>query len=239
MKYKLKYTRFNEYSILIEWPSIIDENILENILKFKNFIVINSVKLKLDIINTYNSILVVYDNDIEDAYSEKLRLHSLYLNLGTQRSIKSNIWEIPVCYDNEFAMDLESLSVAKSLSKSEIIQRHSQQIYTVYFLGFLPGFLYLGGLHDSLHCDRKSRPKLDVKKGAIGIGGNQTGIYPQDSPGGWHIIGSSPINFFNPMNENPCFVKAGDKIKFQQVSKEKYVEILRQVESHNYKPKCI
>ena len=90
-----------------------------------------------------------------------------------------------------------------------------------------------------MYLNRKSIPNLDVKKGAVGIGGNQTGIYPQNSPGGWHIIGNSPINFFKKDNDNPCFAKAGDKIKFLPVSKEEYNSILNLVESNSYEPKSI
>ena len=198
MKYKLKYTRFNEHSILIEWPSIIDENTLNDVLNFKNLLLNNYIKVKVDVINTYNSILINYELTIEDIYSEFLYLKTLYFNSEEQSSVKPKIWEVPVCYDEEFGMDLNSFSTENSMSKSEVI----------------PGFLYLGGLKESLYLNRKSIPNLDVKKGAVGIGGNQTGIYPQNSPGGWHIIGNSPINFFKKDNDNPCFAKAGDKIKF-------------------------
>lgn len=239
MKYKLKYTRFNEHSILIEWPSIIDENTLNDVLNFKNLLLNNYVKVKVDVINTYNSILINYELTIEDIYSEFLYLKTLYFNSEEQSSVKPKIWEVPVCYDEEFGMDLNSFSTENSMSKSEIIQHHCQPIYTIYFIGFLPGFLYLGGLKESLYLNRKSIPNLDVKKGAVGIGGNQTGIYPQNSPGGWHIIGNSPINFFKKDNDNPCFAKAGDKIKFLPVSKEEYNSILNLVESNSYEPKSI
>ncbi|WP_188374758.1 5-oxoprolinase subunit PxpB [Winogradskyella haliclonae] len=239
MKYNLKYRPFNERSILIEWPSVIDEDMLQDVLNFKNILFQKNVKLKVDIINTYNSILVNYVYTIEDVYDEILRLKTIYSSIESQSALKLKLWEVPVCYDDEFGIDLELLSTTKSLAKSEIIQRHSQQIYTVFFIGFLPGFLYLGGLDESLCFDRKSTPNLDVKKGAVGIGGNQTGIYPQNSPGGWHIIGNSPVSFFNPKKENPCFAKAGDKIKFMPVSMEEYHSILEQVNSNCYKPKSI
>ncbi|RZN82876.1 MAG: 5-oxoprolinase subunit PxpB [Winogradskyella sp.] len=239
MKYNLKYRQFNERSILIEWPSIIDENMLQDIQNFKNVLFNNYIKLKVDIISTYNSILINYMSTIEDIYDEIIHLKTIYSGIESRSSIKFKLWEVPVCYDDEFGIDLEILSITKSLSKPEIIQRHSQQIYTVFFIGFLPGFLYLGGLHESLYLDRKKSPNLDIKKGAVGIGGNQTGIYPQNSPGGWHIIGNSPINFFDLKNEKPCFAKAGDKIKFQPISKDEHFLILKDIESNSYKPKCI
>lgn len=239
MKYNLKYIQYNERSILIEWPSIIDDNVLQDVLNFKNSLLRKYVKVKVDIINTYSSILINYNFTIEDAYSEFYLLKSIYSDLDELSLVKQKLWEVPVCYDEEFGTDLCSFSIAKGLPKEEIIQCHYKQIYTVYFIGFLPGFLYLGGLQESLHINRKSMPSLNIKKGAVGIGGNQTGIYPQNSPGGWHIIGSSPISFFDINNDNPCFAKAGDKIKFKPVSKEEYFSILKQVDSNSYEPKSI
>jgi len=239
LKYNLKYRQFNEHSILIEWPSIIDENVLQDILNFKIALLKKYIELKVEIINTYNSILINYISTIENIYDEFLNLKIVYSGLEEQSLPKQRLWEVPVCYDEEFGIDLDNFSKEKELSKTEIIQRHSQQIYTIYFIGFLPGFLYLGGLDESLHLDRKTTPNLNIKKGAVGIGGNQTGIYPQNSPGGWHIIGNSPIDFFNSKKENPCFAKASDKIKFIPVSKEEYHSILVQVNSNCYQPKSI
>ena len=92
-------------------------------------------------------------------------------------------------------------------------------------MGFLPGFMYLGNTDNRLYCERKPRPSLNIKKGSIGLALNQTCIYPQDSPGGWHIIGSSPINFFDLNYKSPCFAKPGDKIKFIEISKSRYESI--------------
>jgi inhibitor of KinA len=135
-----------------------------------------------------------------------------------------------VCYHVNFGIDLEAISIEKKLSTEDIIKRHSQVIYTVYFIGFLPGFLYLGGLDDSIYVPRKSTPRLQIDKGAVAIGGNQTGVYPESSPGGWNIIGNSPIEFFNPKLEKPCFAKAGDRIVFKPVSMEAYNQIKTLVE---------
>ncbi|SHH47211.1 5-oxoprolinase subunit PxpB [Winogradskyella jejuensis] len=237
MKYNLKYSRFGERSILIEWPQFIDENMLQDILNFKKCIQKLYIEQKVEIINTYNSILISCEFTIENINDEMLHLSSLYSGLNIGDILETRLWEIPVCYNDDFGFDLEAMSIAKSLSKAEIIKRHSEQIYTVFFIGFLPGFLYLGGLDESLHFNRKSTPNLDIKKGAVGIGGNQTGIYPKNSPGGWHIIGQSPIDFFDINSDNPCFAKAGDKVKFQPVSRAIYDEILSEVKSNSFQLK--
>ena len=111
---------------------------------------------------------------------------------------------------------------------------HTAPLYRVFFIGFLPGFMYLGGLDKRLHFPRKATPSLDVKKGAVAIGGEQTGIYPMDSPGGWHVIGHSPLNFFNINEQNPCYFNSGDYIKFIDISIDYYNDISLEIVADNY-----
>ncbi len=237
MESKLRYTQFNSNSILIEWPAVIDENVLQNILNFKIRIENNYIKQKVEVINTCNSILIIYDFTIGNVNHKFLELKSLYKNENGVQDTKSLVWNIPVCYEDEFGIDLEVFSKKIKLSKLEIIKLHSNAIYMVYFIGFLPGFLYLGGLDKRLFLDRKKTPNLNVKKGAVAIGGQQTGIYPQDSPGGWHIIGNSPIELFNANQNPPCLIKAGDRVKFIPVDKQDYLDIQKAVSNSNYQLK--
>ncbi len=233
-KYKLTYKPFGNHAILIEWPSKIDENILNDILTYKKSILENYTKVKVEIINTYNSLTIFYHSIIENTYDEFLVLESLYERQNTQKNQKTKLWKIPVCYDEKFGLDLEEISQKNKLSKSEIIDLHSSQKYTVFFIGFLPGFLYLGGLPKELHFPRKKNPRILVEKGAVGIGGEQTGIYPQKSSGGWNIIGNSPISFFDRKNEQPCFAKAGDLIQFVLISLEEHQEITNLIAYKRY-----
>ncbi len=237
MTYNLHYSQFNEHSILIEWPAIIDDLMLKSILNLNNCIQINYIKQKIEVITTYNSMLVIYDTTIENINDEFIKLKELFQHQNTSKNIKPQIWELPVCYDVEFGMDLEELSSIKKFSKSKIIKLHSEVIYTVFFIGFLPGFLYLGGLDSRLFLNRKTTPNLNVKKGSVAIGGQQTGIYPQDSPGGWHIIGNSPIELFNPNQNPPCFIKAGDKVKFKAIKKSEYDDIHNAISKSEYQLK--
>ena len=239
MIYNLQYSQFNSYSILIEWEAIIEEKVLQDVLRFKISIENEYIKQKVEVINAYNSILIVYDFTIDNIYSEIYNLKSLYSQQNLPETIKPSIWKIPVCYHDDFAPDFEDFSNNKKLSKAEIIRLHSEVIYTVFFKGFLPGFLYLGGLDSKLHLDRKTTPSLNIKKGAVGIGGMQTGIYPQDSPGGWHIIGNSPIELFNSNSNPPCFIKAGDKVKFEPISISDYHTIKKSVEVSSFNLKSL
>ena len=234
MSYNLQFKRFSSSSILIEWPSVIDENVLKDIAIYKKKLQNKYIKEKVEVINGYNTILIDYVFTIENINDRFIDLKSTYKETFLQSESEIKVWEIPVCYDVCFGTDLELLSQEKKCSKDAIIQLHSEAIYTVFFIGFLPGFLYLGGLNEQLHFNRKSIPNLEVKKGAVGIGGKQTGIYPQNSPGGWHIIGNSPINFFDRNLLNPCFAKSGDRVKFVPVSLDDYNYIDKQVQLNTY-----
>lgn len=234
MSFQLAYKPYGKHAILVEWPKEINENILKDILHFKDNILKLDSKLILYVNNAYNSLLVKYDLSINNIYDEILDLKQLY---NTRVSIKRSafkLWKIPVCYDAEFGIDLDVISKKNNLIIPEIIKLHSQIIYTVYFIGFLPGFLYLGGLDKQLYFSRKMTPRLQVKKGAVAIGEKQTGIYPNQSPGGWNIIGNSPIKFFNSHSSIPCFAKAGDKIQFVPVSLEKYQAIVKEIDDNSY-----
>lgn len=234
MQFKLEYKRFGSHSVLIEWPNEIKEDILNDVLAFKLKLENSHVENILQVGSAYNSIVVSYKEELIDFDAEIEQLKSIYLNVDNQLENQSKLWKIPVCYDDIFGIDLDNMTLEKNISKHEIIKLHSRNVYTVYFIGFLPGFLYLGGLNESLAIPRKSSPRLKIDKGAVAIGGNQTGIYPLESPGGWNIIGNSPINFFDVKKESPCFAKAGDKIQFYAVSLKEYQDIKTLVDANVY-----
>ncbi len=234
MKFELQYKRYSESAILIEWPSEVNEDILNDLLSYKKYLEKNGTKLIVEIVPAYNSLLICYKITIEDVYSEISTLKSNYFTDFEQVDTKKRRWEIPVCYDTALAPDLETFSSKKSLTVDEVISLHSTPIYTIYFIGFLPGFLYLGGLHKKLHLSRKETPSLKVKKGSVAIGGNQTGIYPSDSPGGWHVIGMCPLDFFDPTLEKPCVFEPGDFIKFRPIDNLEYNAISSKVTQNKY-----
>lgn len=232
--FTLTYKPYGEQSILIEWPHEINEKVLTDVLKFKNSIKSSDIKEIVEVKSAYNSILVSYNTTIDDIYDEISDLKTLYSTKITNDNTRATLWKIPVCYDTKFALDLDYLAQENNSDSKTIIQLHTAAIYTLYFIGFLPGFLYLGGLHKDLYFPRKSTPRLKVEKGAVGIGGKQTGIYPNESPGGWNIIGNSPIDFFNVHQEPPCFAKAGDRIQFYTISIKQYNDIKAMVEAGVY-----
>lgn len=223
-----------ERAILIEFEPEISENTLGKVLFYKNKIENHYFEVKVEVINTYNSLLVYYDYTIENIYDEVLALKSLLQGTKITKNTTVQLYNIPVCYDAEFGLDLKLISRKKNLSLDQIIQLHTQPIYTVYFIGFLPGFLYLGGLDKKLQISRKIQPRMLVQKGAVGIGENQTGIYPKSSPGGWQIIGNSPVPLFDKNRLPPCEISAGDRVKFYQVSKSEFVKISKEIKEGKF-----
>lgn len=232
--FECTYKPYGNRAILVTWDAIIDDGILKDVLRFKRNIESYNIKSIIEIKYAYNSLLIIYDSFCRNYENEVEFLKSCYVSEDFKHDIVSRLWKIPVCYDAQFGIDLEAISVEKKLSNNAIISLHSQAIYTVYFIGFLPGFLYLGGLDETLFTPRKATPRLHIEKGSVAIGGNQTGVYPSASPGGWNVIGNSPINFFNPTLETPCFAKPLDKIQFVPVLFSDYQDIKTLVQSEVY-----
>ena len=227
MKFQLTYKLFGWSAILVEWPANISQEIIQDIISFERQV--KEIDSILDTIIAYNSLLIRYQNPIVDkeltiSQLKKKSAASSYLTKQDQF-----LWEIPVCYDASFGIDLEEIANKKKCSVADIVRLHTETDYLVYFIGFQPGFLYLGGLHQNLHVPRKSNPRVRVDKGSLGIGGAQTGVYPQNSSGGWNIIGKSPLNFFNMKATNPCFAKPGDHIQIVAVDIHTFYEIEREV----------
>lgn len=133
--------------------------------------------------------------------------------------------EVPVCYDDEFAPDLREVAWHAGLSAPEVVRRHSAAIYRVNCVGFTPGFAYLSGLPAELATPRRTSPRQEIPAGAVGIGGTQTGIYPRKSPGGWNIIGRTPLSLFEVEREPPSLFQAGDRVRFRRISREEFARL--------------
>lgn len=127
--------------------------------------------------------------------------------------------KIPVCFDEEYALDLSEFTAEKNLTKKEFIEIFTEKTYRVFMLGFLPGFAYLGELDERIAARRKAKPRLKVPQGSVGIAGRQTGVYPAASPGGWQIVGRTNVDFFTPDDEKPVLLETGDSVKFYSVDK--------------------
>ncbi|MEM8847855.1 MAG: 5-oxoprolinase subunit PxpB [Bacteroidota bacterium] len=220
---------FGEKAIIVQWPDKVEESILNDILGFVSTFK-QEYPSEWELVPAYNSITMIWLSSIKLDFDEaKTQILKSYRDKSKPALTERFLWKLPVCYDAELAMDLHETAESLGFSVEELIKQHTTHEYIVYGIGFLPGFMYLGGLPESLQLPRRKEPRLHVAKGSVGLAGKQTGIYPQDSPGGWNIIGNCPIPVFDASKETPCFVNAGDRIQFQSISKAEYD--LRKIES--------
>ena len=178
-----------------------------------------------DVIPAYQSLTLLYHPNAASYYMVEQTLKNVLQQAIPQDDYQAKRITIPVCYQGEYAPDLPALAKSCGLSTQEVIALHFAPEYLVHMLGFSPGFLYLGGMAQALTCARKSIPATSVPAGSVGIGGNQTGIYPQASPGGWHVIGRTPLKLFSPNRRYPCIAQPLDKIIFEAISPQDFVEL--------------
>ena len=234
IEYVPKYKQYGSHAILIEFPAVLSEDILSRIQLFSRKIELEKIEAIIEVNFVFNSILVIYDNKKSNfsTLTDALRQH--YDSINFNQKLDFNSYQIPVCYEGDFDPDLDFLSMELEMKRSKIITLHTSVEYIVYGCGFLPGFLYLGGLHEKLHMPRRKTPRLKVPKGAVGIGGKQTGIYPQESPGGWHLIGNTPIELFNPYQNPPGFINPGDRLRFRSVDRDEHADIAAQIRDKSF-----
>lgn len=170
----------------------------------------------------YCSVLVKFDA-LQFAHADIEAKLTSYL--GRLREVKlpePRLREIPVCYGGEFGPDLEEVASIHKLSVEEVIRLHASATYTAYFLGFVPGFAYLGGLPAELATLRLPSPRKTVPAGSVAIGGNQTGVYPTATPGGWRLIGKTPLKLFDPAPAHSSFFETGDQVRFIPITAEEF-----------------
>lgn len=184
----------------------------------------------LEMIPTYRSVLFFYDPELTNPDKLCTLIEQVEKSLEKIDIQPFKIVEIPVCYADEFGPDIENVQKTHGLTRKEVILLHSKPEYLIYMVGFTPGFAFLGGLDEKLHTPRLATPRMLVPEGSVGIANNQTGMYPIASPGGWQIIGKTPLKLFAPDRANPFIYKAGDKIKFKPISKPEY-DLLAQREN--------
>ncbi|WP_339210639.1 5-oxoprolinase subunit PxpB [Aeribacillus sp. FSL K6-8210] len=143
--------------------------------------------------------------------------------------------EIPTLYGKEAGPDIQFVAETNGLSEEEVVKIHSSSDYLIYMIGFVPGFPYLGGMDKRIAAPRKKTPRSRIPAGSIGIAGEQTGIYPLETPGGWQIIGRTPVKLYDPQKQDPILLKAGDYIRFVPITEREYEKIEQQVLKGSYK----
>lgn len=230
---QLSYRFFplGDSAITLDYGNVIDETINRKIIALFHSLNKEPLKGMIEAVPAYSSLTVYYDviqlkkfapgNTTIAEWMIRQFEKRIELMQPEDDSLSRHI-KIPVCYEKEFASDIEELALLKKISVDEVIHIHSSKTYRVYMLGFLPGFAYMGEVDEKIEMPRRSLPRQKIKPGSVGIAGRQTGIYPMVSPGGWQIIGRTPLMLFNAESENPTLLRAGDTIQFYSISKDEF-----------------
>lgn len=232
----MKYPIFKPYglhAILLEWEASIASKVHNEVVYFQQFIYRNFNKEIIELVPAYNSLLV-YLKETVSPEDFILLLSNRDKSASETFKTERHLVSIPVCYTGTFGIDITEVATGAGLSIAEVIELHTAPRYPVYFIGFLPGFPYLGGLHKKLHSNRRAQPRTNVASGSVAIGGGQTGVYPSASPGGWNIIGRTPLELFSINSDGLCLLNAGDTVQFYEISEAKFHVISQQLKEGNY-----
>lgn len=233
MYYKIRTV--GDSALLVELTQEISPKVNRQIKAILSLIEERPIEGVSDIVPGFSSLLIHYD-------ARKLSYQSMFEALQSRLSAENTvaddqrrIIEIPVCYGGLYGPDLDFVAAQAGMTAEEVIKCHTDRDYLIYMLGFLPGFPYLGGLDERLHTPRLANPRLSIEAGSVGIGGSQTGIYPLKSPGGWQLIGRTPVKTYDPERKQPILFEAGDYIRFKAVDETAYQKISQTVSAGRYR----
>jgi KipI family sensor histidine kinase inhibitor len=225
---KARFRTAGDRGLLVEYGDIIDPDVNNKVRSMAMVMEQNAPEGVIEVIPTYRSLLIVYEPSSTNPVKLQKTLKTLEARLDEIKIPPPDTVEIPVCYGGEFGPDIEYVAESHNLTVEEVIELHCRPEYLIYMVGFTPGFPFLGGLSEKLHTPRLETPRTFVPEGSVGVANNQTGIYPVASPGGWRLLGRTPVKLFAPGRRNPFLYQAGDRIKFNPITAEEYARISEQ-----------
>jgi KipI family sensor histidine kinase inhibitor len=234
---KTKYLTAGDKALDMEFGNSISEQINNKIRSMAEAIGTQDIKGIVELVPTYRSLMIHYD-PLETSYDQLVdSLKELENNLENISLPAPEVIEIPTLYGGDYGPDIENVSKHNDLSIEEVIKIHTSGEYLIYMLGFTPGFPYLGGMDTRIATPRLATPRTKISGGSVGIAGSQTGIYPIDSPGGWQLIGKTPIPLYDSQRESPILLKAGNYIVFKSIDEKDYLEIEEALKKGTYQYK--
>ncbi len=236
---KGRYLISGDKGLVVEFGNEISEAVNTKVRNLYLAIQKNQIAGIYEMIPTYRSLMIQY-NPLETEVNNLIKkLMEIEKTLDSIDLPKPRIIEIPTIYGGESGEDLKFVAEHNGISEDEVIKIHSSVDYRIYMLGFSPGFPYLGGMSERIETPRLKTPRTKIPAGSVGIAGKQTGIYPMESPGGWQLIGRTPIKLYNPQSQIPIILQAGDYLRFVPVEKDEYDSISSLVEKNQYKIKIV
>jgi len=226
---QIRIYNLSERALTVEVGMEISEAVLARVMAVQQAILDRDIKGVLEVVTAYTTVTVIFDPievyrflpGFQEPASQMVR--KLLEKIVDQVVVEEILFQtepivIPVCYDEAFGPDLAWVAEHHQTSVDEIVKAHTTNIFTVFMIGFTPGFPYMGVLPDALQVPRKVVPRTSVPAGSVGLAGKQTGVYSYATPGGWQIIGRTPLTLFDPRRERPAWLKAGDRVRFEAIS---------------------
>ncbi|MBP3230844.1 MAG: 5-oxoprolinase subunit PxpB [Anaerovibrio sp.] len=227
MNDEVKILTVGDCGVSVEFGQEINLDINHRVTALKMLLKEKGIPGIVETIPTYCSLLIEYDPMVIQ-YDELVNNLKVLVNqLRDIRLPEKRVVEIPVAYGGEYGPDLKEVAETHGISEEEVIRLHTEPEYPIYMLGFVAGFPYLGGMNKAIATPRKKTPRLKIESGSVGIAGEQTGIYSVESPGGWQIIGRTPIKLYDPERERPVLLEAGQYIKFKAITGEEFKAMIK------------
>ena len=231
---KIKYLSAGDKAVVMEFGNEISKDInakIRNVVKSVEEAKVDGI---VELLPTYRSLMIMYD-PLKIEYSELIStLDFMSSKQVDNEEEKIKIVEFPTVYGGEYGPDINFVAEHNNITVDEVIKIHTGTDYLVYMMGFTPGFTYLGGMSDKIVTPRLASPRTKIPAGSVGIAGAQTGMYPSETPGGWQLIGRTPLKLYDSDKEPPVMLSAGDYVRYVSVSEEEYLEIKNQVEEGTY-----
>lgn len=230
----VKFLLTGDTSLSVEFGNEISEAINTQIRAFNIALQNSKIPGIVETVPTYRSLMVHYDPGVIQYAPLVKKLKGLLGQLDNIVIPPSEVLEVPVLYGGEMGPDLAFVAEHNGKTPEEVIKIHTSTEYLIYMLGFTPGFTYLGGMSEEIATPRLKTPRVKIPGGSVGIAGSQTGVYPIDSPGGWQLIGRTPVKMYDPDRETPILPQAGQYIKFRAIDQKEYDEIAAQCQAGTY-----
>jgi inhibitor of KinA len=231
----VRFLPAGDRALVVEFGDRVDRTLSSDVLRLDSMITPDAIEGVVETVPTFRSLTVYYDPLVTGGTALEEAIRDL---LGSQcrAPAAGTLWRVPACYEGEFAPDLAEVARLTGLAPSEVVALHSGTRFHVYMLGFLPGLAYMGDLPGSLALPRRADPRVRVPAGSISIATTLTVIYPYESPGGWHLIGATPIRLFDLRRPSPALFSPGDGVIFQPVDPEAFATICKAVDDGVYEP---
>ena len=233
----LKFLSQGETGLVVEFGNAIDPAVNTRVHSLARRVAAECRNVVEAVVPTYRSFLIFFDPLLISRQELVAKIEKLASEpTDPKTAAVSKTVLIPTLYGGEAGPDLEFVASHNQLTSAEVIQIHSSVPYRIYMIGFTPGFPYLGGMSEKIAAPRLKTPRTKIPAGSVGIAGTQTGLYPVESPGGWQLIGRTPLKVFNPRSEQPFLYSAGDFLQFQPVTAAEYAQISQDVDRGVYQP---